>query len=244
MRLLLIGLVKKIYRLLGYRQSVSPVVVAACPQGEVDAVQEYHHPESKLPPSWQQYADFIEIHPDAVVDASATLTISVLPETPRPMLLIGENSHVFGHFTLQRPTAKISIGKRCHIGSSYFNCSETITLEDDILIAWNVCFVDSDNHSLYWEDRKNDALVFLNEFRTYGVALGRNHDWSCVNKAGITIKSKSWISFNSILLKGVLVNEGSVIGAGSVVVSDTEEWSLNAGNPCRLIKKIPSTRPL
>ena len=39
-------------------------------------------------------------------------------------------------------------------------------------------------------------------------------------KEMITIKGKSWIGFNSIVLKGVTIGEGAVVGAGSVVTKD------------------------
>ena len=42
-----------------------------------------------------------------------------------------------------------------------------------------------------------------------------------------------------IILKGVLVGEGAVIGAGSVVTKDVSSWTIVAGNPARVIREIP-----
>ena len=46
------------------------------------------------------------------------------------------------------------------------------------------------------------------------------------------------IGARSIILKGVTNGEGSVIGAGSVVVKDIPANCIAAGNPCKVIKRM------
>ena len=41
-----------------------------------------------------------------------------------------------------------------------------------------------------------------------------------------------------VVCGGVTIGEGCVIGAGSVVTRDIPSYSLAAGNPCRVIRKI------
>jgi len=52
------------------------------------------------------------------------------------------------------------------------------------------------------------------------------------------IKDKAWIGFNSIILKGVTIGEGSIVGAGSVVTKDIPDWSIVGGNPAKVIREI------
>ena len=56
--------------------------------------------------------------------------------------------------------------------------------------------------------------------------------------APVTIGDNVWLGGNTVVLPGVTIGSNSVIGAGSVVTRDVPEWSLAAGNPCRVIRKI------
>lgn len=53
----------------------------------------------------------------------------------------------------------------------------------------------------------------------------------------VVIEDDVWIGAGTIILKGVTIGRGSVIGAGSVVTRSTKPYSINAGNPCKEIKK-------
>jgi len=53
----------------------------------------------------------------------------------------------------------------------------------------------------------------------------------------VVIGNDVWIGARVIILPGVHIGDGSVIGAGSVVTKDVEEYSVVAGNPAKLIRK-------
>lgn len=54
----------------------------------------------------------------------------------------------------------------------------------------------------------------------------------------ITIGDNVWIGANSVVLPGVTIGSNTVIGAGSVVNRSIPEWTVAAGNPCRVIRTI------
>ena len=57
-------------------------------------------------------------------------------------------------------------------------------------------------------------------------------------KESVVIKRYAFIGVNSTILPGVTIGEGAVVGAGSVVLNDVEPYTLFAGNPAKLIKKL------
>ena len=55
--------------------------------------------------------------------------------------------------------------------------------------------------------------------------------------APITIGDCCWVATSATILPGVIVHEGGVVGACSVVTKNVESWTVVAGNPARLVKK-------
>jgi maltose O-acetyltransferase len=52
----------------------------------------------------------------------------------------------------------------------------------------------------------------------------------------VVIGDDVWIGTRSIILPGTKIGSHSIIGAGSVVTKDVEEWAVVAGNPARKIR--------
>ena len=53
-----------------------------------------------------------------------------------------------------------------------------------------------------------------------------------------TIGDNVWLGGNTIVCPGVHIGSNVVIGAGSVVTKDIPDWSIAAGNPCKVIRSI------
>ena len=54
----------------------------------------------------------------------------------------------------------------------------------------------------------------------------------------VTIGDNCWIGGNVVICPGVRIGNNVVIVAGSVVTKDIPDWSVAAGNPCKVIRKI------
>ena len=113
-------------------------------------------------------------------------------------------------------------GNHIKVGKNFFanyNCTlldvGKITFGDNCLLAPNVSIYTA-GHPLHPDSR--------NSLYEYGI--------------DVTIGDNVWLGGNVIVCPGVTIGSNSVIGAGSVVTRDIPEWSLAAGNPCRVIRKI------
>ncbi|MDX8339296.1 acyltransferase [Draconibacterium sp. IB214405] len=119
--------------------------------------------------------------------------------------------------------AKMVIGNNVGISNSTFVCRNQIILEDNVLIGGNCKFYDTDFHSLEFDNRMKP---FLN---------GKPD--TTIKSAPIIVKNGAWIGGHCIILKGVIIGECSIIGAGSVVSKNIPANEVWAGNPAKFVRK-------
>lgn len=122
---------------------------------------------------------------------------------------------VFGRNTDIRPYRYATIGSNVAIGKN-FTAETDFILGDNILISSNVSFIARDhrfsdpNIPIYWQGR-TDGLT-------------------------VEVAGNNLIGFGVILVAPCRVGQGTIIGAGSVVVSDLPENTICAGVPARVIR--------
>ncbi|CAO5002252.1 polysialic acid O-acetyltransferase [Microcystis aeruginosa NIES-2521] len=59
-----------------------------------------------------------------------------------------------------------------------------------------------------------------------------------IKSAPVVIEDHVWIGFNVAILKRVTIGKVAIIGAGSVVTQDVEPFTVVAGNPAKIIKRL------
>jgi galactoside O-acetyltransferase len=144
---------------------------------------------------------------------------------------VGSESIVRCRVHFDSGSGRITIGDRCFLGASHLVCHSEITIGDDVIISWGVTIVDHDSHSIIWDHRSRDVRDWMRGEK----------DWSHVSIAPVIIGDKVWIGFGATVLKGVKVGAGAVIGAGAVVTKDVPEYTVVAGNPARVVRRIIET---
>lgn len=119
-----------------------------------------------------------------------------------------------------QPGATLTIGQNVAMTNVILHCYSEITIGDYTNIGANTMIIDTDFHSLDWRDRRDGTDIFKKKIRS------------------IHIGNDVFIGAKSIILKGVIIGDKSIIGAGSVVSHDVPPGEIWAGNPAVFIKKL------
>ncbi len=124
---------------------------------------------------------------------------------------------------------RISIGRCTMINVAWLICDDLIEIGDHVLISWNAVLMDSYRQSTDPVIRRQQLERFWHD---------RIEPDEIVQPQPIRIGNAAWIGFDSIILPGVTVGEGSIVGCRSVVTEDVPPYTIAAGNPARIIRQI------
>ena len=155
----------------------------------------------------------------------------------RCYLRVGEYGMLNARVIFESVGGLVEIGDRVYIGAGTTIISrEKVTIGNDVTMAWGITIYDHNSHSLDWRQRAKVVRHFRD---TYGTPrCFADLDWSGVDSAPIRIEDRVWIGFDAVILKGVVIGEGAIVAAGSVVSKDVEPYTVVAGNPARVVKTL------
>lgn len=115
--------------------------------------------------------------------------------------------------------AKITIGDNVGMSGVTVYARKEITIGDNTLIGANAKIIDNDFHPVEAEARnRNDE----EKIGCKSVHIGKN----------------CFIGCNALILKGTVLGDGCVVGAGAVVSGKYEDNCVIAGNPAKVVKKL------
>lgn len=112
---------------------------------------------------------------------------------------------------------KVLYGNGTTVGGSYVVCQgkdNYVSLGQGCMLSENIDIWSSDSHPIY--DESNRIINYSKP---------------------IDIGNHVWLGKGVKILKGVTIGDNSIIGMDSLVTSDIESNSLNAGIPCHQIRK-------
>ena len=165
-----------------------------------------------------------------------------VPAQDRIYLRVGENCMLNATVIFESADGVVEIGDRAYIGNDTSIISrDRVTIGNDVTMAWGITIYDHNSHSFDWRQRARTVQHF---HRTYGTPdCFENVDWTGVRSAPIIISDRVWIGFGAVILKGVTIGEGAVVGACSVVSRDVEPYTVVAGNPAVLVRRLDAQQP-
>ena len=133
---------------------------------------------------------------------------------------IGDDTKIGAFVEIQKNAI---IGRRCKISSHTFVC-EGVTIEDEVFIGHGVMFV-------------NDSFP---RAATASGQLQTEKDWKVERTL---VKAGASIGSGATILANVVIGEHSMVGAGAVVTRDVPPYTIVAGNPARILRRVaPDSR--
>jgi acetyltransferase-like isoleucine patch superfamily enzyme len=113
---------------------------------------------------------------------------------------------------------EIHLGDNIYIAPNFHISARNLRIGSNVLIGPNL-LLECDDHT----------------FRNVGKTI-----WSTYleerNIGSVTIEDDVWIGGNVTILKNVVIGEGCIIGAASVVTKPLPPYSICVGSPCRPVK--------
>lgn len=131
---------------------------------------------------------------------------------------IGKNCDIETGLTFHncRDYSNLVVGNSCHIGKNcFFDLKDKVDIGENVVISMQTTFI------THQDLNKSDL----------------RHDFPS-SKNKIIIKNNCYIGANVTILKGIIINEFSMVAAGAVVNKDVPEYSVVGGVPAKIINKI------
>lgn len=128
------------------------------------------------------------------------------------------------------PNGQVSVGEFAFVSSARIICDSEVEIGDYALIGWNVVIMDNYRVPI-------DVLMRRHELERSSL-----HPQRCLEDAGeprpVQIGRNVWIGFEACILPGVIIGEGAVVGARSVVTENVPPFTVIAGNPARIVRVL------
>ena len=128
------------------------------------------------------------------------------------------------------PRGRVTLGDYALVHGARIVCDAEVTIEDYALISWNVVLMDS-YRVAFDPDARRDSVRRVPDAQPRRLA-------SAAPATPVRIGRAARIGFDACVLPGVTIGEGAVVGARSVVTADVEPFTIVAGNPARLVRRL------
>lgn len=115
-------------------------------------------------------------------------------------------------------------GRHIRVGRRFFANFNWTVLDEAYVTIGDDCFI-GPNVGIYTACHSTDPI-----------ARNTREEWA----RPVTIGDNVWIGGSVTILPGVCIGDNVTIGAGSVVVHDIPSNSVAVGNPCRVIRRLPT----
>jgi acetyltransferase-like isoleucine patch superfamily enzyme len=125
---------------------------------------------------------------------------------------------------------QVSLGNYALVTGAWISCDARVEIGDYALISWGVVLMDTYRVPLHAAKRRH-------ELEDVPLRVPRRLE-SIAPARPVRIGRNAWIGFDACVLPGVTIGEATIVGARSVVTEDVPAYSIVAGNPARVIRRV------
>jgi carbonic anhydrase/acetyltransferase-like protein (isoleucine patch superfamily) len=125
------------------------------------------------------------------------------------------------------PNGQVSLGDYALVSGARIICDSEVEIGDYALIGWNVVIMDNYRVPV-------DVAMRRHELERSSLRPRRRLENECESRP-VRIGRNVWIGFETCVLPGVIIGEGSIVGARSVVTENVPPFTVIAGNPARIV---------
>lgn len=188
-------------------------------------------PGQPIPGDWYDGRIPVNAEIDDTVYVGSTYAFHLYRSEAPVGLRIARGVGLYGSATFDvGPNGRVTVGQFAGLNGPRIICDSLIEIGDHAMVSWNVVIMDTYRLSL-------DPAVRRQELARASARTPRWLEGSGETKP-IHIGNNTWLGFDSCIMPGVHVGEGSIVGARSVVFDDVEPYTIVAGNPARVIRRI------
>lgn len=168
----------------------------------------------------------------------------------------GKQLYLYGGLPFVSGPLHMSIGNQCRISghTTFTGCSQPLPgnqqpqliIGDNVDVGWQSTIAVG-QRVILGDNVRIASGAFLFGYSGHPLdakrrALGEGDDPHQIGD--ILLEQDVWLGTNVTVKGGVTIGQGSVIAAGSVVTKSVPPFSIAAGNPARIVGKIPHTEPV
>jgi acetyltransferase-like isoleucine patch superfamily enzyme len=159
----------------------------------------------------------------------------IVNEGPRAAIRIASRVYL-GGLIATSPRGSVVIGSYSWTGEGTFiGSSASITIGSYVGIAAHTHIFDNNNHPTDPIGRRRHRERVAPGGEGYRTPFSA---WDYAESAPVVIGDNVWIGAYCYIGKGVAIGEGSIVARQSVVTRSVPPFSIVAGNPARVVKRI------
>jgi len=196
------------------------------------------NPDRTLPWDWHPGRVPANVHLDPEAYLETTYSFQLFRSEAREAVKIGRGASIYlGVMFDVGPRGRVNVGQFTLMNGSRIICDDSVEIGDYCLISWNTVLMDSYRLPA-------DAAARRRALEAAAAHPERQLTPGAPTSArSIRIGHTVWIGFDSCILPGVTIGDGSIVGARSVVTEDVPPYTMVVGNPARPMRQLEAGHP-